>query len=371
VRDALPSVVRLALTTLATLLLGLCLAALELHFVDVGQGDAVVIVAPDRRAVVYDGGPDPEALLRYLSRLDLTEVVLVVASHPHADHIAGLPAVLDAFRPRFVLDNGLEHTTRTFERYLAAVERSGAQLLEPVARTITLGEVRLYVLPSPGVPAWDHNDNSVGLVIVYGDFRASLTGDAEERLFDWWLATVPERFEPVQVHKASHHGSVRGDTAAALARLRPQVVVVSAGRDNPYGHPHIEALHRYADFGALVYRTDRHGTVVVVAEPDGSYRVETEISAPPSTADPAWAPGAEGREGAPPRAAAAYAGDACIDLDTASLERLQEIVHIGPERAAEIVRLRPWSSLEALRRIDGIGPARLRDIVEQGLACLP
>jgi competence protein ComEC len=303
----LATLIAIVLATVAASLLGLALA-LELHFVDVGQGDAVVIVAPDRRAVVYDGGPSADALARYLRGLDLDEVVLVVASHPHADHIAGLPAVLEAYRPRFVLDNGLEHTTQTFERYLAAVERSGAQLLEPSARTITLGDVRLHVLPSPVEPSWEHNDNSVGLVIEYGAFRASLTGDAERRLFEWWLEAVPELFDPVQVHKASHHGSDAGDTGAALARLQPEIVVVSAGRDNAFGQPHCGALVRYFDAGAVVYRTDWHGTVVVRVERDGGFGVKTVVALPPMTREhlEAEAPSSEsygaGKEEPPPLA---------------------------------------------------------------------
>jgi competence protein ComEC len=354
-------------------LLGIAMA-LELHFVDVGQGDAVVIVAPDRRAVVYDGGPDAETLLRYLRGLELDEVVVVVASHAHADNLAGLPAVLEEYRPRFVLDNGVEHTTTTYERYLAAVEASGAQFLEPTARTLTLGEVRLHVLPSPMVPSWGHNDNSVGLVIEYGAFRASLTGDAEARLFAWWLEVVPELFEPVHVHKASHHGSDAGDTEAALARLRPEVVAVSAGRDNPYGHPHAVALRRYADVGAIVYRTDHHGTVVVRAATDGSYRIETTVAAAPTMPDEIKT--VDGDAAGEPRSAdhdgsaVGTTDAACVDLNTASRERLQEIVHIGPERAEEIERLRPFRRVEDLQRVTGIGPARLRDVIAEGVACV-
>ncbi len=344
------------LAALAISVLAAVAAALELHFVDVGQGDAVVIVAPDGRAVVYDGGPAADTLYTYLRRVGIEQVVLVIASHAHADHIGGLPAVIDAYVPAFVLDNGVPHTTRAFERYLHAVERSGAQLLTPERRTITLGEVRLHVLPSPGRPEWGHNDNSVGLVVEYGAFRATLTGDAEAQLFEWWLATVPEMLVDVQVHKASHHGSDEGDTRAALIGLRPELVVVSARAGNRYGHPHESALARYAEVGAALLRTDLHGTVRIEVEEDGSYRVTTERSAPAPTAEPARA--------------AASAPSACIDLNEAGLAALELIVHIGHERAAAIAGLRPFTTVEQRSRVDGIGPARLRDIVEQGLACV-
>jgi competence protein ComEC len=152
----------------------------------------------------------------------------------------------------------------------------------PEGRTIGLGEVQLHVLPPPRQQSWGHNDNSVGLVVEYGAFRASLTGDAEARLANWWLATANERLEPVQLHKASHHGSAAGDTDALLARLRPEVVVVSVGAYNRYGHPHAAALARYAAVGATVYRTDHHGTVIITAEPDGTFEVTTSSLTPPS-----------------------------------------------------------------------------------------
>lgn len=282
--------------------------ALQLHFLDVGQGDVVVIVVPDGRAIVYDAGPDRHTMLDSLQRLGVTEVPLIVASHAHADHINGFPAVIDAFAPAFALDNGMPHTTLAYERYVGALERSGTHLLEPTARTITVGDVALHVLPAPGQPSWGHNDNSVGLIIEYGDFRASLTGDAERRLFEWWLATVPDRLAPVQVHKASHHGSVNGDTRAALARLRPELVVVSAGADKPYGHPHAGALARYAEVGATVMRTDEHGNVTIRASSDGSYDVTTERSSttrafrslPPQAKTPRWT---TARHDQPPRTA--------------------------------------------------------------------
>ena len=346
----------LALTL--ALLLGLA-AALEIHFVDVGQGDGVLIALPDGRHVVVDAGNADGAMLHYLRATGVTAIALAIASHPHADHIGGMRDVIDAFPPPFVLDNGLAHTTLTYERYLDALQRSGAALLEPTARTLTLGDVRLHVLPPPRERAWGHNDNSVGVIIEYGAFRASLTGDAEPRLFDWWIDSVPDQLRDVHVHKASHHGSANGDTDHALGRLRPDVVVVSVGADNRYGHPDPGTLAMYERHGAALYRTDHHGTVVIQAASDGSYTVTTERAPPP---------GARATDGVH-QPDATFADDVCIDINTAPSELLQAIVHVGPERAGEIVHLRPFASLDALHRVPGIGPARLRDIRDEGLAC--
>jgi competence protein ComEC len=275
-------------TLLLILLLSVTLAQeLEIHFIDVGQGDAVFIRAPGGQGVLYDGGRRSQVPLNYLRSIGVTQVDLVIASHADADHIAGLAAVVEAYRPRFFMDNGIPHTTQTYFNLLETVAQAGSQLLEPTNRRITLGEVVLQVIPPPGIPSYGNNDNSVGLVIEYGQFRAALTGDAEARQFNWWEENVPELLVPVQVYKSSHHGSENGDTPLAMSRFRPEVVVIGVGADNSYGHPSERALRLYDTIGAQVYRTDLHGTVLVRAQQDGSYRVSTERAAAMSPTPPA------------------------------------------------------------------------------------
>lgn len=257
---------------------------LELRFLDVGQGDAVLIRAPDGRAVLYDGGQDGARLLAHLEAADVRSLELVIASHNHADHIGGLVDVIAHYRPRFVVENGVAHTTRTYERFLRAVAGAGSQRLAPDRRTVTLDSVRLTILPPPGTPDGEQNDNSVGLRVEYGAFAATLLGDSQPAEQQWWLARHGDLLDPVHVHKASHHGSRNGDTRALLASLEPEVVVIGVGADNRYGHPHAAALARYRRHGAWVLRTDRHGTVTVTATPDGTYRIRTpdfELRAPP------------------------------------------------------------------------------------------
>jgi competence protein ComEC len=252
---------------------------LTLRFLDVGQGDAVLIRAPTGQTVLYDGGDRGSDLVGRLRALGVTEITLVIASHNHADHIGGLADVIRSFRPTYVMENGLPHTTRTYERFLEAIEAAGSQLLEAERRTIRLGDAELIIIPPPGRSSWDQNENSIGVLVRYGSFRATLMGDAEHRQFGWWLQSHRDVFEPVHVHKASHHGSRNGDTPAALRALRPEVVVIGLGGDNSYGHPHAEALARYQQVGATICRTDTHGEISIEASPDGAYRVTTEKSA--------------------------------------------------------------------------------------------
>lgn len=246
---------------------------LEIRFFDVGQGDAVLIRAGDGRAALYDAGDGRTSLLHLLEAAGVRTLELVIASHNHADHIGGLPEVIERYKPRFVMENGIPHTTRAYENLLRAMASAGAQRLEPTRRTIQLGDIMLHVLPPPGTKSWGQNDNSIGLIVEYAGFRASLLGDSEQRLQEWWLDNHKDRLAPVDVHKASHHGSVNGDVLALVEQLRPAIVIVSIGAGNRYGHPHVTALRLYDRVGAHIHRTDRNGTILVRVEPDGEVHV--------------------------------------------------------------------------------------------------
>lgn len=279
----------------ALLFVGLGLAAcstpaqgqsLELHFIDVGQGDAVLIQSPTGQNVLIDGGRRDDDALTYLQSAGVESLDLVVATHPDADHIGGLEEVVRHYRPRFFMDNGIPHTTQTYFGLLEAVDDAGSQIVEPTARTISLGDASLQVIPPPGEESLGNNDNSVGAIISYGDFTAALTGDAEQPEFAWWQANVPELLVDVDVYKSAHHGSPNGDSAESMAAFQPETVVISVGEDNSYGHPSPEALALYEGVGADIYRTDLSGTVIVTATSDGEYAVNAQPSGP-QLAEPA------------------------------------------------------------------------------------
>lgn len=264
------------------LLFGFASAQLELHFIDVGQGDSILIRSPSGQSVLYDGGRSQDVPLEYLRRIGVKSLDLVVASHADADHIGGLAAVIRAYHPRFFMNNELPHTTQTYEDLLLAVQEAGSQVIAPTARRIGLGDAALQVIPPPGDEGLDSNNNSVGLVVSYGEFRAALTGDAEAPEFGWWQANAPGLLSDVDVYKSAHHSSENGDSAASMAAWQPETIVISVGEGNTYGHPEPETLALYASGGADVYRTDQSGTVVVSATADGRYTVSTEPSGAPT-----------------------------------------------------------------------------------------
>lgn len=268
-------------------------APLRVHFVDVGQGDGILIQSPSGHNVVYDAGEDPTRMREYLASIGVTQVDLVIASHNHADHIGGLPQIIRDYRPPLYMDNGVPTTTQVYARVLETVAEAGSQLLEPTSQRITLGDAALQIVEPPKIVAWDQNDNSIGVVVEYGAFRLSLAGDAEPRQWSWLLTHQRDLLPRVQVHKSSHHGSNNGDTVAGFERLSPEAVVISVGNGNSYGHPNQETLQLYAARQATVYRTDRNGTVIVEAQRSGVYTVRVERgegAKPPPAPTPAPSP---------------------------------------------------------------------------------
>jgi beta-lactamase superfamily II metal-dependent hydrolase len=260
----------------------------RIYFFDVGQGDAVFIRSPSGPNVLYDASDSPTKIVAHLDAIGIARVDLVVASHNHADHIGGLAEIIRRYRPRFYLDNGLPATTLTYRRVLEAVQSAGSQVLDSTSRQIRIGESAFIdVLPPSGVPAWDQNNNAVGLILSIGTFRLSLGGDAEQRQWNWWMEHHSRMLQPVQVHKASHHGSINGDTAAAVALLSPRAVIISVGQSNGYGHPRPEMLLLYAKQGSVIYRTDINGTIVVEVESSGRHSILVErgegANPPPSS----------------------------------------------------------------------------------------
>ncbi len=248
----------------------------KIHFIDVGQGDAVLIQGTNGTNVLYDGGRNNTDALTYLQDLSITRLDLVIASHPDADHIGGLDVIIEAFKPQFFMDNGMLATTATYEDLLLAVQEAGSSVLDATRRTINLGDASLEIIPPPNLDAYDRNNNSIGIVLDFGDFEAAFTGDAEEQEFAWWQANTPEYLKAVEVYKASHHGSNNGDNEASMSVWQPEVVVIGVSSSNSFGHPTEQALDLYRMSNATVYRTDQHGSVVVSADAFGRYQVKTE-----------------------------------------------------------------------------------------------
>nr|WP_238420383.1 ComEC/Rec2 family competence protein [Streptomyces taklimakanensis] len=240
---------------------------------DVGQGDALALAAGEGAAVVVDTGPDPEPVDRCLRALGVTTVPLLVLTHFHADHVAGVPGVL---RGRAV---GAIQTTPLGEPsgQAAAVRREAARAGVPMVRATPgerrrTGDLSWEVLwprrpPPPGPPSAsgeEANDSSVTLLVRTAGLTVFLPGDLEPPAQRRLLESHPD-LPPVDVLKVAHHGSARQEPRL-LERLRPRVALVSCGEDNPYGHPSPRTVLGLRASGAAVLRTDTHGSLAVTAD---------------------------------------------------------------------------------------------------------
>ncbi len=244
--------------------------ALQLIFLDVGQGDAIVIRSPEGKVALVDAGPGVD-VSEMLRRHGVAALDIAIATHPHADHIGGMADVLRSLPVRFYMDNGVPHTTQTYRELLRTLEGSDVAYLEATARTIDLGSVTLRVLPPPPTGE-NHNNRSIGLIVEHGAFSALLTGDSEVEELNYFLSSgVPD----ITLIKAAHHGARDAVTPAWIAATQPEIVVISCGRANEYGYPHPWALRYYESGGAEIYRTDRDGEVIITAWDDGRYSVIT------------------------------------------------------------------------------------------------
>lgn len=243
---------------------------LRIAFLDVGQGDAIFIQTPSGRQIVVDGGRYPSVLNQHLGRRIPfwdREIDMVVATHPEADHINGLPGIFERYRVDYLITNGETRATAVLESLnTAAADQDTSTWFVTAGEVINIGDgVHLEVLNPPGLlTPQNSNQNSVAFRLVYEDFSVLLAGDTE-MVAEQAMLQSGRTLQSV-VLKAAHHGSNTSSTSAFLTAVQPQVVVISAGRDNNFGHPHPDVLQRAAEVGATVLRTDELGTIEVITD---------------------------------------------------------------------------------------------------------
>lgn len=240
---------------------------------DVGQGDATVLAAGEGTGVVVDAGPDPALVDHCLRTLGITRIPLVVLTHFHADHVAGLPGVL---RGRSV---GAIETTAYEEPVDQAefVRREATARRIPVTRGMA-GEQRrtgalswevLWPPPRPAPEPEGPNDASVALLVRSAGLRFLLLGDLEPPAQQALLRSpAGARLGGVDVLKVAHHGSAYQDPEL-IRRVAPRLALISCGADNPYGHPAPSTVAALRAGGAVVLRTDRDGALAVAGTGGG------------------------------------------------------------------------------------------------------
>jgi competence protein ComEC len=260
---------------------------------DVGQGDSILIEGGRGGRMLIDGGPDPDRLLVELDRRLPPwdrRIDLLVLTHPHEDHVAGLPLLLERYRIGRIYETGMRGPGPGYSAFAHDLGQPDAPpdgILATGAR-IALDDIRFDVLwPDPGHVPREPPDAGRGIndvsIVLLGEVagrRFLLTGDVEDDV-DPLLAK--RGLPPIDILKVAHHGSATASTPTFLDAVRPRVAIVSAGAGNPYGHPARSTIDRLAATGARVLRTDTDGSVAVSITLDGTIAVAT--SGPRKIAD--------------------------------------------------------------------------------------
>lgn len=247
---------------------------LEVHFIDVGQGDATLIIYDDVHILIDGGNNGGEtALLNYLKKVDVDDFEIVIATHPDADHIGGLAEVLEHYSADLIIDSGESHTSQTYKAYLAQVQRHqqlGTQYLEDDNFLFEISDDITFEVIETGDDNGDRNNNSVVTKLNYEQISFLFTGDMESEVEQ----SILSKDLDVDILKAGHHGSKTSSSQSFLNVVTPKTVVISAGKNNSYGHPHPVLLNRLKAHTEDIYVTADDGTIVI--KTDGqTYQVET------------------------------------------------------------------------------------------------
>ena len=239
---------------------------LKVHFIDVGQGDCILIEDGTSAMLIDAGNPENgPGIVSYIKNLGTQKLNFVLATHPHADHIGGMADVINAFDVEKIIMPKATHTTRTFENLLLTIQNKGLKITAPVPGTeYKLGDASFTILAPNSSSYKDLNDYSVVIKLKYGSTSFLFTGDAEAVSENEILARGYD--VKANVLKVGHHGSTSSTTERFLDAVSPRYAVICVGANNQYGHPAPETLSKLAERGIKIYRTDEAGTIVATSD---------------------------------------------------------------------------------------------------------
>ncbi|MDO5291154.1 MAG: MBL fold metallo-hydrolase [bacterium] len=238
---------------------------LEVHFIDVGQGDCILLKSDDQTMLIDAGDNNyGKGVVTYLNNLGIKKLDYLVGTHPDADHIGGLDNVIQGLDIGKIYMPKKQSNTKTFEDVLNAISKKGLKISSPkVGDTFTLGSAKVAVL-GPNKTYEDNNNNSIVLKVTHGNNSFLLTGDAELEAEEDMVSSGEDL--SATVLKVGHHGSHSSTSRSLLDKVNPAYAVISCGVDNKYGHPHTETMTYLKKYNVTVYRTDEQNTILMTSD---------------------------------------------------------------------------------------------------------
>ncbi|MFC6464609.1 ComEC/Rec2 family competence protein [Marinilactibacillus sp. GCM10026970] len=252
-----------------------------IRFFDVGQGSSTLYQSEDGTNIVIDTGRYDDSDKRIVSYLDKYigtggKIDLLIFTHNDADHIGNGDLVLEYFQVDEVWMNGVDHTTRVYEKLLDAISESDANYYEPNAgETKDIGPFKIEVLnPQESNRTTDHNEESIMTRTTISGTSIMNSGDASSTVEKQIVKQYSNLKADVML--VGHHGSKDSNSTEWLSAVDPEVAIIQAGLNNSYGHPHEETLERINHQGISLYSTMDEGTVTVTVEEDGTFSVNKD-----------------------------------------------------------------------------------------------
>ncbi|HBA50309.1 MAG TPA: MBL fold metallo-hydrolase [Lachnospiraceae bacterium] len=240
---------------------------LEIHFLDVGQGDCTLLLCGGE-AMLIDAGDNEQGtrIQNYLRKQNVETLKYVVCTHPDEDHIGGMDVILYKFDCETILMTEEDKDTNTCRDVVDTMKNRGYERTLPVVgQQYSLGDACFTIL-APSDLGDDSNNNSIAILLTHGSNSILFTGDAEEEEEAEMLNSGI--LKDVDVYKAGHHGSRTSSSERLLEAVLPEYAVISCGEGNSYGHPHAETMNAFRALGIQVFRTDEQGSIVLTS--DGS-----------------------------------------------------------------------------------------------------
>ncbi len=238
---------------------------LTVAFLDIGQGDAIYIEAPNGNQVLVDAGSGRQVLRALGAVMPFYDrsLDLLIATHPDADHVGGFAEIIKRYDIGAVMEPGAKSDTQIYQAFRRAVAEKNLQTIyaRRGMKIILDKDVTLNILfPDQDPSSWETNTASIVARLVYGENEFLLTGDSPSKIEKYLLGLEGKNLQS-DVLKAGHHGSRTSSDPSFVATVAPTYAVISAGKNNRYGHPHAEVLETFKKYNAEILRTAEAGTI--------------------------------------------------------------------------------------------------------------